>query len=100
MDGKHCEYMDLGDNVSAIACGVPDSCDHDSDGQWYTEIRYKETGETEWFAKSLLPDLSTKEGQQFMDEWLYWKNAAIVGGSSSCSKCGKLAADCIDYNMF
>jgi len=100
MSGKHCEFIGLGGSTTAIVCGVPDACDHDDNGDWYLGIKHKSTDETEWRKRSDFPNFDTEEGQREMDKWLDEHNAGIIGGSASCSKCGSLAIDSMDLNMF
>ncbi|MDR2626573.1 MAG: hypothetical protein LBC40_00885 [Dysgonamonadaceae bacterium] len=92
--GKHCEFIGLGDGISAIACGVPDKCDHDSEGGWYCLLRSRITGEETWIRKENMPSLP-----EDIEVWLNSIDSAMIGGSSSCSKCGRLAIDCMDINL-
>ena len=97
---KHCEFIDLGNAATAIVCGVPDDCDHDDNGEWYIEIKFKDTEESEWCKQSEFPCFDTGEGKKQMDKWLDEHNATVIGGSASCSKCGSLAIHSMDWNMF
>jgi hypothetical protein len=93
MKGKHCEILNMGD-ATAIACGVPDRCDHDSDGEWYYLVTDKRSRDSEWYKSSEIPS-----GQKELEEWLQCRHAVIGTSSSSCSKCGALAIDYCDMNL-
>ena len=80
MKGKHCEYLDLGNGVTSIACGVLDDCDHDSDGEW---LLFNDNGE--YFKSSDIPGYE-KQSAEALD---FMNNHHLNGGCSSCSKCGK-----------
>ena len=72
MNNTHCEIMDLGGGVTAIACGVPDKCEHDSDGPFLYEDK-----EGNVYSEAML-DLMAPEDVP-----------VINSGYATCSKCGK-----------
>jgi hypothetical protein len=86
MKGKHCEFTKLKNGASAIACGVPDTCDHDDEGVFYYLFVDKKTREEVWIS------------QKKVDEH-FPRNKAMIGASASCSKCGALAIYCMDINV-
>lgn len=94
MKGKHCEMIRIDSDVNAIACGIPDDCDHDSDGGWWYLVTDKESEETYWVKKEDIPF----DNEYKMEEWE--KRNIVTSGTSSCSKCRKLDIDSMDWNMF
>jgi hypothetical protein len=85
MKGKHCEILKVG-NTTAIACGVPDRCEHDSNGEWYYLFVDKKTGKEVW--------ISAGDADKHFPA-----KKTMRGASSSCSKCGALAINYCDMNL-
>jgi hypothetical protein len=85
MSGKHCEFVKLKTGTSAIVCGVPDKCDHDS-GIFYYLFVDRKTGEEVWIS-----------AENVNEHFPRWKT--MLGASASCSRCGALAIDYTDKNL-
>lgn len=83
MKNTHCEFMNLGNGVNAIACGIPDKCDHDSDGPFMYEG--KDGNE---YTQDQIDKVSAEEAAAL----------PVIGGYATCSKCGKSFYP--DYNLF
>lgn len=81
----HEEFIKVGD-FSAFITGVPDTCQHDDDGE---TLHFNDKGR--YWKDSELPD-DHEEKIKFM------KDNRINGGCVSCSKCGKPFTP--DFNAF
>jgi hypothetical protein len=86
MRGKHCEFVRLKTGTSAIVCGVPDKCDHDSEGIFYYLFADKKTGER------------VRIDAEDVNEH-FPRGKTMLGASASCSRCGALAIDYTDKNL-
>lgn len=78
--GKHTEIITIthgGKKSTAILSGVPDKCEHDSDGE---EMFFNDAGR--YWKRSQLPK-GKANAIKFMDKH------RINGSCVSCSKCGK-----------
>lgn len=65
----------------AFIDGIPDSCEHDSNGE---ELFFNNEGE--YFPASASPNRELNDGRDLHEFFIIHK---INGGCSSCSKCGK-----------
>lgn len=90
----HGKITKLPGGSMAFIDGIPDDCDHDTDGDWYVLISpqpdsdwgltYKMKAKT---IQRMRPKLPEHEAIRAYDEDL--TGHYISGGCTSCSKCGK-----------
>jgi hypothetical protein len=80
----HGALIDLGDGMHAFVDGIPDKCEHDSNGHGYHFVSFLGGGTDE-----LIPDTGqTQEELMKLDEELRKNGRYLSGGCVSCSKCG------------
>lgn len=65
----------------AFIDGIPDTCEHDDNGEW---LHFNSEGE--YFKESELPPNELNAGR---NRYKFFVLHAINGGCCSCSKCGK-----------
>jgi hypothetical protein len=87
-NNTHGAFIQFKDGSTAFIDGIPDTCEHDSEGSGYHFVSFIGGGGMD---EPILDTGQTHEEIEKMDAELRLNGKYISGGCVSCSKCGKPA---------